>query len=154
MGGDTPENCTHGCHSVHSVAVAEGLPSCWEINSSAKSWSVLSSCFRACSSGGTGLQSRTPGAAMRRTMLQHVSLTEARGDMWFITARRCRSLDLFGELFERNRVEEAQHSESPATCKTFTFWQRRAAVSVQFALQSGYCFQTKAMALTVKPRTC
>lgn len=42
-----------------------------------------------------------------------------------------------------------------ATRKGFLlFGKGEQPLSVQFALQSGYCFQTKAMALTVKPRTC
>lgn len=138
-----------------SMAATEGFISPTE-NSEAlpRAGGVPSSCFRTCFSGGTHLQSRNPGAAPRRIMPQYGSLTEARGGIWFITAHRCRSLDLFGELFGKNTAEGAQHRESPLARIFLLFGKGEQPVSVQFALQSGYCFQTKAMALTVKPRTC
>lgn len=71
-----------------------------------------------------------------------------------MAAHRCRSLDLFGELFGRNTAEGAQHRESPLARVFLRSGKGEQPLSVPFALQSGFCFQTKAVALTVKPRTC
>lgn len=116
-----------------SGAATEGFLSCWEISGSAKSWNVPSGCLRTCFSSGTHLQSRNPGPALRRIMLQCGSFTEARGDIWVSTAHRCCSLDLFGELFGKNTADGARHSELPLA-RLLLFGKEEQPVSVCFAV--------------------
>lgn len=65
-----------------SVAAPEGfIPPAEKSVDLLRAGSVPSSCFRTCLSSGTHLQSRNPGPALRRTMLQYGPFTEARGDI-------------------------------------------------------------------------
>lgn len=127
-------NCEHGFLAAWLLQCYcwRYYPACWETHESAKICKCALPLFQ------DPLiwliddwRTRVTWPTLRRNVLLYGSLTKTSGDVSFILNPRCQALAPFGELFEKNSCSIVTVSQV-ATCKSFTFWQRRAVSFVEF----------------------